>query len=143
MQEINREIYQKYKQYEDKWNQEIHKLVNCPYFIYQMEKMLQAHLNDVHLQRIFVNHWLEKAGVPTKEELAAAAKKFISNEHKADHLEDMVYRLTLSGNKNKQSLAAVKESLQYVKQELKMEYSNIKIDRMKTIKNSLSKLIES
>lgn len=139
----NEEAYMAYIKAEEDWNHAFKQMANCHRFVELAGKLADIHLTRVEAQKAMMENWLDFLGIATKEEIADAAKPFISNENKLDSLDDQAYLLTANWNSRKHSLITLKEILDELTILLEEEYFENKNNKIKSLVNELNEVKES
>jgi hypothetical protein len=129
-----------YKKMEKELNKRIHEHTNCLTFTDAFGKELENHLDWVLYHRKFTNKWIDRLGVPSKDEIAAIAVRRVDSLEKLDNHEETIYFLNKKLRENNRQLVMLKESLENLLCTCETELRNLQVYKIKSLENELEDL---
>lgn len=129
-----------YKNLEKEWNKQIHLSANCLTFTHTFGKAVEYHLDHVVIQQNVINNWLTVFDIPKKDDFAQLAVRKVDCEEKLDNLEETLYMLNIGLKNNHSQLKKLNTSLRGMLCFIENEVKDLKVNKLKSLKNELEEL---
>ena len=129
-----------YKKLEKKWNEQIHTHTNKRSFTLAFGRALDAHVKRLRIHRRLITRWLKHFDLPNKDEISAISVRIVDYEGKLDFLDETIYEIKRSQQKNLTQLKMVRMSWESLLSVLEMESREIHDCKIKSLESELVEL---
>ncbi|MEH7500717.1 hypothetical protein V7152_01560 [Neobacillus drentensis] len=129
-----------YKKLEKKWNEQIHAHTNNRNFTLAFGRAMDAHVKRIRIHRRLTTRWLKHLNLPNKDEISAISVRIVDYEGKLDFLDETIYEIKQSQQKNYTQLRMVKKSCEALLSVLEMEARDIHDYKIKSLESELLEL---
>jgi hypothetical protein len=137
MKSTHQEMDAFYKKLEKKWNEQIHAHTNTRSFTLALGRALDAHVKRIRIHRRLTTRWLKYLDLPNKDEISAISVRIVDYEGKLDFLDETIYEIKQSQQKNNIQLSMVRMSCEALLSVLEMEARDIHDCKIKSLKSEL------
>lgn len=137
MKSTHQEMDAFYKKLEKKWNEQIHAHTNTRSFTLALGRALDAHVKRLKIHRRLTTRWLKQLDLPNKDEISAISVRIVDYEGKLDFLDETIYEIKQSQQKNNLQLSMVRMSCEALLSVLEMEARDIHDCKIKSLESEL------
>ena len=129
-----------YKKLEKKWNEQIHAHTNNRNFTLAFGRAMDAHVKRIRIHRRLTTRWLKHFDLPNKDEISDISIRIVDYEGKLDTLDETIYEIKRSQQKNLTQLKMVRTSCESLLSVLEMEARAIHDVKIKSLESELLEL---
>lgn len=140
MKSTHQEMDAFYKKLEKKWNEQIHAHTNNRNFTLAFGRALDVHVKRLRMHRRLTTRWLKHLNLPNKDEISAISLRIVDYEGKLDFLDEAIYEIKQSQQKNYTQLKMVRKSWESLLSVLEMEARDIHDCKIKSLESDLLEL---
>jgi hypothetical protein len=140
MKSTHQEMDDFYKKLEKKWNEQIHAHTNNRNFTQAFGRALDVHVKRLRIHRRLTTRWLKHLNLPNKDEISAISVRIVDYEGKLDFLDETIYEIKQSQQKNYTQLKMVRKSWESLLSVLEMEARDIHDFKIKSLELDLLEL---
>jgi hypothetical protein len=129
-----------YKKLEKKWNAQIHAHTNTRSFTLALGRALDVHVKRIRIHRRLTTRWLKRLDLPNKDEISAISVRIVDYEGKLDFLDETIYEMKQSQQKNNNQLRMVRMSCEALRSVLEIEARDLHDCKIKSLESELLEL---
>ncbi|MEH7075277.1 hypothetical protein [Neobacillus drentensis] len=126
-----------YKKLEAEMNKRIHAQTNTRTFTIAFGKAMETHLKQARIHRRLTTRWLRQSDLPNKDEISTISVRIVDYEEKLDFLDEAIYEMKQTQQKNQTQLQMVRKSWGELKSLLEVEAKSIHHCKIKSLESEL------